>query len=134
MLTSAALTASTATMTSQKSPPAQFTATPLTDFSGSQLYLNQYAGVLYDGSNDLATSPTGQQHDIDAKSAASAVVKVDSEGKPSPTGKIGVVALGMSNWTDEICVGLDASRDPASGCVRQHLPWLKCRPAKPPAR
>lgn len=75
-----------------------FSATPLTDFRPGELYLNTYAGSLYEGSNNMPAD-----HDADGRNAAARVQKLDSQGHPSPFGKIVVVAIGMSNWTDEMC-------------------------------
>jgi hypothetical protein len=88
------------------STPPPFQATPIIDFTSAELYLGKFAGFLYNGTNDL----TGQ-HDTDGRGAASAVVKLDSSGNPSATGSIGVVAIGMSNWNEEMC-GMEDS----TGC------------------
>jgi hypothetical protein len=81
-------------------PNPYFSATPLTDFAPNELYLGKFSGMLYDGSN--SPSPA---HDADGRTFAAEVQPLDVNGNPSPTGKIGVVALGMSNWTEEWCTG-----------------------------
>jgi hypothetical protein len=84
----------------------------LTQLSNGTLYQNKFNGMLYNNSNSL-----GGAQDIDARAAAAAVVPLDADGGPSSNGKIGVVAIGMSNWTEEICVGSNANADPAAGCA-----------------
>lgn len=87
-----------------------FDATPLIDMGGG-LYQNRYAGLLYEGANT-----PGSAMNSAALNAAAAIVPLDADGKASASGKIGVVAIGMSNWTEEICVGGNANLDPANGC------------------
>ncbi len=81
-------------------PNPYFSATPLTDFAPGQLYLGKFSGLLYDGSN----SPP-PVNDADGRTFAGEVLPLDASGNPSASGKIGVVALGMSNWTEEWCTG-----------------------------
>ena len=75
-----------------------FSATPLIDFRPGELYLNTFPGSLYEGSNSMPAD-----HDADGRNAAARVQTLDAQGHPSPFGKIVVVAIGMSNWTDEMC-------------------------------
>lgn len=75
-----------------------FNATPLTDFHPGELYLNTYQGTLYEGSNSMPAD-----HDADGRNAAARVQPLDAQGHPSRFGKIAVVGIGMSNWTDELC-------------------------------
>ncbi len=75
-----------------------FNATPLTDFAPGELYLGKFPGLLYDGSNDVPTN-----HQADGIGFAGQVQPLDAGGNASPTGKIVVVGLGMSNWTMELC-------------------------------
>ncbi len=89
-----------------------FNATPLIDLSPSKLYLNRFAGLLYASSN----TPTGLQDAI-ARNGAAAIVPLNANGQPSRSGAIGVVAIGMSNWTGEICVGSNTKVSPARGCA-----------------
>jgi hypothetical protein len=84
-----------------------FSATPLTDFQPGQLYLNAFQGTLYEGSNSAPAD-----HDSDGRSAAQRVQPLDARGNPSPFGKIVVVGIGMSNWTDELC-------DSRTQCISQ---------------
>ncbi len=100
------------TLSPQTKAQSLFQATPLIDLTSGGLYQNKFNGMLYNNSNTLA----GTQ-DADARAAAAAVVPLDAQGNPSLSGKIGVVAIGMSNWTDEICVGADANADPSAGCA-----------------
>lgn len=75
-----------------------FSATPLIDFTAGQLYLGQFSGLLYNGSN----SPPPEQVNAGV-AAASLVQPLDANGNPNPTGKIVLVSLGMSNGWDEWC-------------------------------
>src|SRR6266496_302751 len=84
-----------------------FSATPLIDFRPGELYLNTFSGSLYEGSDSMPAD-----HDADGRNAASRVQALDAQGHPSPFGKIVVVAIGMSNWTDEMC-------DSRTRCISQ---------------
>jgi len=75
-----------------------FTATPLTDFQTGQLYLGAFAGTLYENSNVIPVD-----HAADGLGFAQQIQPLDSKGHPSPTGKIVVISIGMSNWTIEWC-------------------------------
>src|SRR5260370_1166283 len=88
------------TVAAQDTRTASFSATPLTDYSVSELYLGKYSGFLYPGSN-LAPA----QHDLAGQSAADSIQPLDGRGKPSSTGKIVLVSMGMSNTTEEWCDG-----------------------------
>ena len=46
------------------------------------------------------------QHDTAGKTIALQVVSLDASGNPSSAGKIGVICIGMRNWTDELCLAL----------------------------
>src|SRR5438309_2277683 len=73
-------------------------ATPINDL-GTGYYLGQFQGGLYEnGSNAV---PTAQ--DTQGKKEASAVQPLDSNGKPSSTGKIVLLSIGMSNTSMEWC-------------------------------
>jgi hypothetical protein len=77
-----------------------FSATPLVDFglTPGQLYLGQFAGYLYNGSN----SPP-PDHSAVGVAAGAAVQPLDVNGNPNPTGKIVLISMGMSNAADEWC-------------------------------
>jgi len=78
-----------------------FSATPLIDFAPGQLYLGQFPGMLYNGSN---SAPPDQ---VAAGQAAAALVQpLDVNGNPSPTGKIVLISLGMSEASDDWCDGM----------------------------
>jgi hypothetical protein len=77
-----------------------FSATPLVDFTPGQLYLGQFSGMLYNGSN----SPPADQLAA-GQAAAAAVQPLDINGNPSPNGVIGLISLGMSEAYDEWCDG-----------------------------
>ena len=67
-----------------------FAATPLTDFVPGQLYLGRFPGLLYVGSNNPPAD-----HAADGEMFAHEIVPI--------RGKIVVIRMGMSNWTDELC-------------------------------
>jgi hypothetical protein len=85
-----------------------FGATPLTDFTGGQLYLKKFSGYLYNGSNTMPPA-----HDADGRNIAQQIQPLDVNGHPSATGKIGVVGIGMQNWTLELCT----PNTPFNGCL-----------------
>jgi hypothetical protein len=87
-----------------------FNATPITDFTPGQLYLGTFPGFLYEGSNNVPID-----HDSDGRSFAARVQPLDTQGHPSPNGKIVVAGIGFSNWNDELC-------DPQNGqCFNQSV-------------
>lgn len=104
---------------------AGFTATPLPNFGVNEKYLNQYPGLLYDGSNDVPAA-----HDADGRTLAATIKPVDrNTGRPCAAGthnadcKVVFLSIGFSNNTIEFCGGstfLDNGRgddDPAAtGC------------------
>jgi hypothetical protein len=79
-----------------------FSATPLIDFglTPGQLYLNQFNGYLYNGSN---TAPSVQV--AAGQAAASLVQPLDENGNPNPNGKIVLISVGMSEAFDDWCDG-----------------------------
>ncbi len=74
-------------------------ATPLTDFALGQLYQGAYHGHLYPNDQDVDSGP----HDADGQAIAKSLVPLDLNGNPSPDGKIVMVTMGPSNWTEEMC-------------------------------
>jgi hypothetical protein len=72
--------------------------TPIDDL-GSGLYLGQYLGGLYP--NGLNTPPAA--HAAEGQARALAIEPLDSNGGPSPAGKIVLLSIGMSNTTQEFC-------------------------------
>ncbi len=68
---------------------------PLTEL-GRETYKGESGGLYGKGSNE--PSPTQQAA---AKQAAGRIQPLDANGKPSPTGKIGIIGVGMSNTTQE---------------------------------
>jgi hypothetical protein len=88
-----------------------FQATPMTDFTAGQFYLGTFPGLLYQGSNQPPID-----HDRDGRLFASKVQPLDVNGVPDPNGKIAVVAIGMSNWTMEMCVNV-AGTVPVPPCT-----------------
>jgi hypothetical protein len=95
--------------------PPNFQATPLTDFAPGQLYLNQFPGFLYTGSNTMPAD-----HDADGKTAAASIQPRAQSGNPSANGKIVFLAMGLSNTTIEFCGGasFDSNGDPlATQCL-----------------
>lgn len=77
-----------------------FHATPLTDFSVGQKYLNSFEGFLYENNSNQPPA----EHTSDGLAAASRVQPLDTNGMPSTSGKIVVIGFGMSNWTLELCL------------------------------
>src|ERR1043166_7985144 len=75
-------------------------ATPIDDL-GAGLYLGTFQGGLYENGTNLV--PT--DHAIIGQSAAAGIVARDGAGNPSPSGKIGLLAIGMSNTDLEWCSG-----------------------------
>jgi hypothetical protein len=68
---------------------------PLTEL-GSETYKGESGGLYGNGSND----PPAQQQEA-AKKAIAKIQALDAQGKPSASGKIGLVSIGMSNTTME---------------------------------
>ncbi len=75
-----------------------FPATPLTDFDFGELYLNTFAGLLYEDSNNPPAD-----HDSAGMAAAANVVPRDVNGLPDSAGKVVAITMGMSNWTAQMC-------------------------------
>jgi hypothetical protein len=71
--------------------------TPLTDM-GATPYLG-FSGRLYENSTNILN---GQQLTVGLARAA-AVQPLDTSGNPSPTGKMVLLSVGMSNTSDEFC-------------------------------
>ncbi len=72
------------------------TYTPLTDFVGQQLYKGEAGGLYGRNSNRPPL-----EHFRAAGRAGKRIVPRDSGGNPSPSGRIGLVSIGMSNTTQE---------------------------------
>ena len=68
--------------------------TPLTDM-GSSAYQG-YPGGLYPGGNSMPAA-----HATDGTAASQAIRPLDAQGRPSATGRIVLVSIGMSNTTGE---------------------------------
>jgi len=71
---------------------------PLTEL-GNETYKGESGGLYGNGSNE---PPASQQEA--AKKAVTRIQPLDTQGKPSPSGKIGFVGVGMSNTTMEFSV------------------------------
>jgi hypothetical protein len=71
---------------------------PLTEL-GKEMYKGQSGGLYGNGNNE----PPVQQQEA-AKEAASRIQPLDVQGKPSASGKIGLLGIGMSNTTQEFSV------------------------------
>ena len=64
-----------------------------------------FAGLLYtDPSSGVNTNTHPSQHSDDGVTLANLITPLDANGVATNTGKIGVVGIGMSNWTQELCV------------------------------
>lgn len=70
---------------------------PLTDL-GAALYLDQYAGGLYPGGNEMPSD-----HRAAGLARAAAVTPRDAAGLPDPEGKVVMLSIGMSNTDQEWC-------------------------------
>jgi hypothetical protein len=68
---------------------------PLTELGGES-YKGQSGGLYGNGSNEPPPI-----HQAAAKQAASRIQPLDANGKPSPSGKMGLISVGMSNTTQE---------------------------------
>ena len=71
---------------------------PLTEL-GKETYKGESGGLYGNGSNE---PPAALQEA--AKKAAARIKPLDAKGQPSPSGKIGLVSIGMSNTTMEFSV------------------------------
>src|SRR5262249_45150444 len=74
--------------------------TPINDL-GSGVYLGQFQGGLYPGGQNAVPA----NHASVGMSAAAQIVPRDTTGSPSPTGRVVLLSLGMSNTTQEFCGG-----------------------------
>lgn len=74
-----------------------FSATPLTDM-GAQSYLGFSGGLYSNGSNQAPAD-----HAVAGALKAALVRPLDTNGNPSPTGKVVLLSIGMSNTTQEFC-------------------------------
>ena len=81
-------------------PPtwASFSATPINDL-GAGLYLNQFQGGLYENGSNAVPS----DHHTAGQTAAARIQPLDGNGDPSPSGKIVLISIGMSNTSAEWC-------------------------------
>lgn len=82
--------------------------TPLNDL-GTGLYLGQFEGGLYPGGSNYLPPA----HDAEGLARAAGVEPLDMLGNPSPTGKMVLLSIGMSNTTQEFC----GSSNPAQPCA-----------------
>lgn len=71
---------------------------PLSDL-GSGKYLGKYDGGLYEHGANVPPA----DHLADGLAMSARVQPLDGNGKPSPSGKIVMVSVGMSNTTQEFC-------------------------------
>jgi len=67
---------------------------------GTQLYLGQFQGLLYDGSNN---PPPG--HDADGKTFASKITPRNTNGIPAANGVVIFLSIGFSNNDIQFCGG-----------------------------
>ena len=75
-----------------------FIAPPLTEMGQLQTYLGFSGGLYPDGANTPPPAHAGA-----GLARALAVAPLDTAGNPSPSGKIALVSVGMSNTTQEFC-------------------------------
>lgn len=69
---------------------------PLTEMSAQDKYKGEDGGLYGGGKNEPP-----ETHQAAAKKATAQIEPLDAEGKPSKTGKIGLISISMSNWTQE---------------------------------
>ncbi|MBI3664602.1 MAG: hypothetical protein HY234_16315 [Acidobacteria bacterium] len=74
-----------------------FSAQPINDL-GAGTYLGFTGGLYPNGSNAVPAA-----HNSAGLARANAVQSLDTSGNPSPTGKIVLLSIGMSNTTQEFC-------------------------------
>lgn len=80
---------------------------PLTDL-GTGTYLGAEGGLYLNGSNVMPAS-----HDADGVSIAQSIQPVDVNGNPDPTGKYGLLSIGMSIAYDNFqTFAIDVAADP----------------------
>jgi hypothetical protein len=81
---------------------------PMTDL-GTGTYLGTEGGLYLNGSNEMPAS-----HDADGVAFGQAIQPLDTNGNPSPSGKIGLLSIGMSIAYDNFqTFVIDATADPA---------------------
>lgn len=81
---------------------------PLTEMTADDSYHGEEGG-LYGGGKNVPPA----DHQAAAKIEIAQIVPRDSDGKPSPEGKIGLISISMSNWTQEFSMFKQiADRDP----------------------
>jgi hypothetical protein len=93
-----------------------FYATPLTDMSPTSLYLGAFPGMLFD--DPVTGAPSNAppvSYATAGKAAAARVQPLDSDGNPSPSGKIVMISMGMSIARREFCSG--TADNTGSTCV-----------------
>jgi hypothetical protein len=71
---------------------------PLNDL-GSGMYLGQFEGGLYENGANLVPS----DHAAAGLAHAALIRPLDRDGNPSPSGKMVMISVGMSNTTQEFC-------------------------------
>jgi hypothetical protein len=81
---------------------------PLTEMTADDRYKGEDGGLYGGGRNEPP-----EVHQLAAREALKKIAPLDTQGKPSPNGKIVLIALGMSNTAGEFSMFKDmADRDP----------------------
>jgi hypothetical protein len=81
---------------------------PLTEMTAQDKYKGEDGGLYGGGKNEPP-----EAHQAAAKKETAQTMPLDGDGKPSKNGKIGVISISMSNWTQEFSMFKQlADKDP----------------------
>ena len=80
----------------QQGPGAKTGCLPLCDMTAKDVYKGEDGGLYGAGQNEPPTA-----HADAAKAEAEKIQPLDADGKPSKTGKVVLLSIGMSNTTQE---------------------------------
>lgn len=81
---------------------------PLTEMTAEDKYKGENGGLYGGGKNEPP-----EAHQAAAKKETAQIMPLDGDGKPSKNGKIGLISISMSNWTQEFSMFKQiADKDP----------------------